>query len=94
MPANTKYLSSKGQRWLKVSAAILGGYMATMSIHIAIGALLVNKSALVLTTAYSSFFIWVGFMVFAFFSKNGWKAWGWMLLIIAISIGIIIFGKS
>ncbi len=93
MPANTKYLSSNGQRWLKISAAILGGYIASILIHIAIGAVLVNKSALVLTAGYSTFFIWVGFMIFAFLSKNGWKVWSWMLLIIVICIAVIVFFK-
>ncbi|MFS4446822.1 hypothetical protein [Maribacter sp. 2307UL18-2] len=94
MPANAKYLSSKGQRWLKISAGILGGYLASMAIHIAIGAVLEHKSALVLTTAYSTFFLWIAFMVFAFLSKNGWKVWGWMLLIIAICSTIIVLFKQ
>ncbi|WP_430906786.1 hypothetical protein [Maribacter sp. 2-571] len=94
MPANTKYLSSTGQRWLKVSAGILGGYLATIAIHNAIGVVLENKSALILTTAYSSFFLWVALMILAFLSKNGWKAWGGMFLIIVVCTIIIILFKA
>ena len=93
MPANKKYLSSPGQRWLKITAAIIGGYLVTMLFHNAIGILLTNKGALALTSAFSAFFMWAGLMVLAFLSKNGWKVWGLFLLIIAICAIIIYLGK-
>jgi hypothetical protein len=52
MPANLKYLSSKGQRWLKVTAAIIGGYAVTVTFHNAVGVFLTNyKGALIITSA-------------------------------------------
>ncbi|WP_405414508.1 hypothetical protein [Maribacter sp. Asnod1-A12] len=93
MPANKKHLSSTGQRWLKVTAAIIGGYLVTMLVHNAIGIHLTNKGGIALTSAFSAFFMWVGLMVLAFLSKNGWKVWGIYLLIIALCAIIIYLGK-
>jgi hypothetical protein len=90
MPANTKYLSSPGQRWLKISAAIIGGYLVTMALHNAIGIFITPKSVIALTSAYSAFIVWVAFMILAFLFKNGWKVWG-LYLLITIICGIIIF---
>ncbi len=85
MPANLKYLSSKGQRWLKVTAAIIGGYAVTVTFHNAVGVFLTNyKGALIITSAYFSFILWAILMVFAFMIKNGWKVWGIYLLLTII----------
>lgn len=93
MPANKKHLSSPGQRWLKITAALIGGYLVTMLFHNAIGIHLTHKGALALTSSFSAFFMWIGFMVLAFLSKSGWKIWGLYLLIIAICAIIIYLGK-
>ncbi|MBP2834227.1 hypothetical protein J8281_18670 [Aquimarina sp. U1-2] len=92
MPANQKYLSSTRQRWLKITAGVIGGYLVTMLIHNAIGIHLANKGAIALTSAFSAFFTWVGLMVWAFMSKNGWKIWGIYLLIIGVCFVIIYLG--
>ncbi len=76
MPANTKYLSSRTHRILKITGGILGGFLVTMSLHLLIGALLEDKSALVITTAFSAFLVWVGTMIVAFLFRNGWQLWG------------------
>jgi len=92
MPAKTEYLSSRGQRWLKISAGILGGYFVAMLPQIAIGAHLENKAPLLITSAYLSFFLWVFFMIVPFLFRSGWKVWGVYLLIIASCSGIIYIG--
>ena len=84
MPANPKYLSSPGQRVLKITAGILGGLILTVFIHNAIGAILKEKGWLVITSAYSSFIIWVSLLIIAFLSKNGWIIWGIYLLLICV----------
>ncbi|MEM6398285.1 MAG: hypothetical protein AAF741_18180 [Bacteroidota bacterium] len=94
MPAKKKYLSSPGQRVLKITAGILGGYMLTSGIHLAIGAHLEEKGALIITSAYTSFFVWIGLMIAAFYFKNGWPAWGTYLLATAVCAGIIYLGMS
>ena len=90
MPANTKYLSSPGQQILKISAGFLGGFVVTILFHNALGSLLPEKGGLIITSAYSSFFLWAALLVIAFLIKNGWKVWGIYLLLIIV-FGIIIF---
>lgn len=93
MPAKGKYLSSPGQRILKITAGLPGGFLVTILVHNAIGSLLTDKSALIVTSAYSSFILWAVCLVFAFMAKNGWKIWGIYLVVILICYTIIYFAK-
>ena len=90
MPANPKYFSSRGQRFLKITAGILGGFLVTIFFHNAIGSMLESKGGLIITTGYTSFLLWAALMVIAFMVKNGWKVWGIYLLLI-LFLGAIIF---
>ncbi|WP_027077105.1 hypothetical protein [Maribacter antarcticus] len=90
MPANKKYVSSKGQRVLKITAGILGGYVLTVLFHNAVGSFLEEKGGLIITTAYSSFILWAILMVLAFLSKNGWKVWG-IYVLLSVVFSILIF---
>lgn len=90
MPANPKHLSSTGQRILKITAGILGGFILTILFHNTIGAVLEEKGVIIMTSAYSSFILWAALMVVAFLAKNGWKIWGVYLCLIAV-FGLIIF---
>ncbi|MBE8722674.1 hypothetical protein [Sphingobacterium pedocola] len=76
MPANTKYLSSPGQRILKVSAAILGGYLLSGAIHLAAARIPYFGMNLLITGTLTMFLLWAVFMIISFLSKNGWKIWG------------------
>lgn len=93
MPADKRHLSSPGQRFLKITAGILGGYIVTFLFHNAIGVFLTNKDGLIVTSAYSSFLIWAGLLVIAFLIKNGWKVWGIYLLLIILFSLIIFLNK-
>ncbi|WP_340066845.1 hypothetical protein [Ascidiimonas aurantiaca] len=90
MPANKKHLSAPFQRFLKISAGILGGFVVTIFFHNAIGVLLEERGGLIITTAYTSFILWAILMIVAFLAKNGWKVWG-MYLLLALLFGVIIF---
>ncbi|PXX98071.1 hypothetical protein DF185_17230 [Marinifilum breve] len=90
MPANPKYLSSKGQRVLKVSAAILGGYILATMAHLLLGVIVPNKGVVIITAAYSTFFFWILFMILAFLFKSGWKAWG-VYLLASLLLAVIIY---
>ncbi|MEM6804724.1 MAG: hypothetical protein AAF696_25225 [Bacteroidota bacterium] len=81
MPAKQKYLSSPGQRFLKITAGLIGGFMITILFHNSIGSLMANKGALIITSAFSSFIVWAFLLLFAFMAKNGWKIWGIYILI-------------
>lgn len=93
MPANKKHLSSGGQRFLKITAGIIGGLILTILFHNALGVLLEDKGWLIITSAYSSFILWAVFMIFAFLAKSGWKIWGTYLLLIIIFGTIIYLNK-
>ncbi|MEM6967325.1 MAG: hypothetical protein AAF573_21355 [Bacteroidota bacterium] len=93
MPAKQEHLSSKGERWLKVSAGILGGFLLAIAVHLAIAANVEDKGVIIITSAYSTFFLWIFLMIFAFLFKKGWKAWATYLLGMAICAGFIYMGQ-
>ncbi|MBP2832381.1 hypothetical protein J8281_09305 [Aquimarina sp. U1-2] len=93
MPANPKHLSSNSQRIVKITAGILGGYLVTILFHNSIGSLLSEKAGLLITSAYSSFFLWSILLIVPFLFKNGWKAWATYIIIILICAGIIFINK-
>lgn len=90
MPANPKYLSNNWSRAGKISAAILGGYIVTIAIHMAIGIMMEDKQPLVLTTIWSSWIMWIFFMILAFTFNKAWKAWG-LYAFLTLIAGIIIY---
>lgn len=91
MPAKQKYLSGAWQRFSKIIAAIPGAYIATMLLHVAVAKNMANDTPIVLTTAYSAFLMWVGFMVLVFFIKKAWHAWALLLGISSVSSFFIFF---
>lgn len=75
MPAKAKYLSSPRERASKVVAALLGSYVVTMLLHTALAKLVSNDTTVVVSGAYTTFLLWVGFMVLAFLVKRSWHIW-------------------
>ncbi len=89
MPAKKEYLSTSGQRFLKVSAGILGGLLLSVAIHLLLGILLQNKVAVMLTGTFTAFLLWAALLSIAFLAKSGWKIWGIYLAGILICSSII-----
>ncbi len=81
MPANPKYLSLPGQRALKITAGLIGGYCLAISIHLLLSALLPYRKEVLLTGAYSIFILWTGLMIVAFFARSGWLIWAVYLVL-------------
>lgn len=92
MPANSKYLSSPKQRLLKVTAGILGGYLVTVTLHLAL-AYVFDHVTIIVTSSYTGFILWVILMILAFLVKNGWKIWAIYLTFSILFSIIIYFGK-
>lgn len=91
MPARQEYLSATGQRILKITAGLVGGYMLSLAVHLLIAALFPALQAdVMLTAAYLIFLLWVVFMIIAFMAKNGWKIWV-IYLSSTIILGAIIY---
>jgi len=75
MPANKKHLTASAwQRLLKVTAAFIGGYMVTMSLHLLLMTFL-DRTTVFITMRFSVYLLWATLMVIAFLARNGWKIW-------------------
>lgn len=94
MPANPKYLTqSKWQRFVKITAAILGGYFVSVSFHLALASWF-NRATVLMTMAYTGFILWVALMIVAFLAKSGWKIWAIYLLLTLLFSGAIYLGQT
>ncbi|MCE7040586.1 hypothetical protein [Dyadobacter sp. CY312] len=89
MPAKKEYLTTKGQRALKITAGLIGGYFLAVSFQMVIGVLIPYRTEVILTGAFSVFILWVAFMVIAFLARNGWVIWGIYLFSTSAFAGII-----
>ena len=93
MPANKKYLTqSKWQRFAKITAGFLGGYLVTIAIHMAVAVWFGSKNT-VITMSYSGFILWAALLIIAFIPKNGWKTWSVYLVITELFSAVIYLGK-
>lgn len=92
MPANKKYLSSNWQRFAKITAGFIGGYLVTISLHLAL-AYYINHKAVIITATFTGFILWVSLMIIAFLAKSGWRIWIIYLLITLFFSGLIYIGK-
>lgn len=93
MPAKEKYLSSSWQRFLKITAGILGGYIASASIHLFVAVLLRQREIVLVTSTFTLFIVWAILMVLSFFAQNGWKVWGIYLAITIVLTSLAYFFK-
>lgn len=93
MPANPKYLTaSNWQRFAKISAGILGGYLVSITFHLVI-CYWFNHVNVIITATFTGFILWATLLVLAFLAKNGWKIWGIYLFISFIFSSIIYLSK-
>lgn len=90
MPANKKYLSSPGQRALKISAGLIGGYMLSTAVHLALAVVPGMGFNLLVSGTFTGFFLWAVCMVLAFLARNGWKVWA-IYLCLTFILGLIAF---
>lgn len=90
MPANPKYLSSPGQRVLKISAGTIGGYLLSGTLHLAMAHIPNIGFNLLITGTFTVFVLWALLMVLAFLSKNGWLVWATYLGLSTV-FGLIAF---
>ena len=94
MPANPKYLTqSKWQRFAKITAAIVGGYLVSISFHLALASWF-DRANIIITMAFSGFILWIALMVIAFLAKNGLKIWLIYLALSCLFSGILYLGQT
>ena len=85
MPANPKYLSSSWKRVSKLLAAIFGSFIVTGFLLAAIGKHVSNPLDVTMSMQYSSFLMWVGFMVLAYVIRKVWHVWALYVGLILVS---------
>lgn len=94
MPANKKYLNTSGwQKFAKISSGFLGGYLVSMTFHLAIAAWL-DRVNVIITMTFSAFVLWMVLMILAFLRKNGWKVWLYYLVLSLCLFLILVLGKK
>lgn len=89
MPANPKYLTqSSWQKFAKLSAGILGGYIISALLHMVLPILLVPyHKEMLITSLFTLYALWVVLMIIPYLFKNGWMAWGVYILSIILLYG-------
>ncbi|MBC9795973.1 hypothetical protein [Sinomicrobium weinanense] len=93
MPANKKYLThSVSQRFAKITAGFIGGYMVAVTFHMAL-AFWVDHVNVLMTLRYAGFLLWAVLFLLAFLARNGWKIWGIYLLATLLFSVLIYVGK-
>ncbi|MGO3194360.1 hypothetical protein [Sphingobacterium sp. JB170] len=80
MPANKKYLSTPFQRFLKITAGFIGGYLVMITFHLLMTLFFENRNVIV-TAGFTGYILWAVLLLLAFLAKNGWKVWGVYLLL-------------
>jgi len=90
MPAKAKYLSPGWTRFSKITAAIFGGYAATILLHLAIANFFEDDTPMLLTSTFTTYLMWCGLMVMVFFIEKAWVSWALLLSVILLS-SLLIF---
>ncbi|WP_394774347.1 hypothetical protein [Flavobacterium sp.] len=94
MRANPKYLTqSPWQRFAKITAAIIGGYLVSVTFHLALASWF-NRANILMTMAFTGFILWVALMVIAFLAKSAWKIWGIYILLTLVFSLFIYLGQT
>ncbi|WP_367914670.1 hypothetical protein [Leadbetterella sp. DM7] len=88
MPANSKYLTTKGQRAVKIVTALLGGYLLSASFHLFLAVFPATRDVVIILSSFSFFLVWGGLMIVVFLARNAWNALG---LFLALTV---IFGSA
>ncbi|MDN3663862.1 hypothetical protein ACFFU1_14830 [Algibacter miyuki] len=90
MPANKKHLSSPFQRFAKITAGFIGGYIVTQVFHMFL-VVFWNAPNTLITIRYAGIILWTVLLVVAFLGKNGLKIWAIYLLISLVFLSLIYF---
>ena len=83
MPAHSKYLTTKGQRAVKIVTAIVGGYFLSATFHLFLAVFPATRDTVIILSSFSFFLVWGGLMVAVFLVRNAWNALG---LFIALTV--------
>jgi len=83
MPANPKYLSTSAwHKAAKIFSGIIGGYMISAMLHMALSLWVPFQKNMLITAVYTLFVVWCVLLIVPFLFKNGWKVLGVYILAI------------
>lgn len=95
MPANPKYLTKSGwQKFAKISAGVLGGYIISTLLHMVLALWLPMHKEVMISSIFTLFIVWVALLIVPYLFKNGWKAWGLYLVVILLLYILYYFGNQ
>lgn len=95
MPANPKYLTkSSWQKFAKLSAGIIGGYIISALLHMAFALWLPYHKEIIITSTFTLFICWCVLLIIPYLFKNGWVVWCLYLLVIVLLYAIYFFGNK
>ncbi|WP_256959309.1 hypothetical protein [Sphingobacterium sp. JB170] len=83
-------MSTPGQRLLKISAGLIGGYLLSTALHLAMALVPSIGINLLVSGTFSGFLLWVVLMIIAFWVRNGWVVWG-IYLLLTLIFGLIAY---
>ncbi len=86
MPANSKYLTTKGQRAVKIITGIIGGYLVSASFHLFMALLPATRDAVIILSSFSFFIAWAVLLLLVFLARNAWNAL-WLYLALTLIFG-------
>jgi len=94
MPANSKYLTTGGQRAVKITTGIVGGYLVSASFHLFMASFPPTRDAVIILSSFSFFIVWAGLILLVFLAKNAWNAVLLYLLLTLVFGGAFWYLKS
>lgn len=88
MPANSKYLTTRGQRAIKITTGLIGGYLVSATFHLLMASFPVTRDIVIILSSFSFFIVWAGLLLLVFLAKNAWNA---LLLYLVLTV---VFGGA
>ncbi len=74
MPANSKYLTTRGQRAVKIITGLVGGYLVSATFHLFLASFPATRDAVIILSSFSFFIVWAGLLLLVFLAGNAWNA--------------------
>ena len=94
MPANSKYLTTKGQRAVKIITGIIGGYLVSATFHLFMASFPATRDIVIILSSFSFFIVWAALLLFVFLARNAWNALFLYLVLTLVFGGAFWYLKS
>lgn len=89
MPANPKYLSKPWHRANKIVLGVLGGYIFSVCVHMALAKVVPNRDPIILLSIWTTWVVWIAAMITVFAIKRTWLLW--IVFVVVMTVCGVIF---